>query len=280
MNEKRTPRRRGQVEDLGGGSYRVRVPLGTRPDGSRPYHNETLHNSTEAKAWKRATALLGQVDSGTYFSASKQTVRELMAEYLDRARRRGCKRSTLGFYETLVENHVNPALGDFPIRHLTGDLLQTFPDKMQDAGLSPRYTRVAFRLLKAALNFAVARNRLQRNPCMGVELPPARKPKKARVFDSFDMAVRFVEACRREPEDIIFVLALVTGLRPSEFAGLAYPHVSLARGKDEQGGDIERGVASVEQAVARAKGGGGTSRRRRLPRRGERFTSPRASITS
>ena len=230
--------------------------LGTRPDGSRPYHNETLHDSTEAKAWKRVTVLLGQVDSGTYFAASKQTVRELMAETLDRARRRGCKRGTLRFYETLIENHINPALGDFPIGELTGDVIRKFPDGMQDAKLSARYTRVAFRLLKTALTYAVARNRLQRNPCLGVELPPAQKPRKARVFDSFDMAVRFVEACRRQPEDIIFVFALVTGMRPSEFAGLSYPQLSLARGKDEDGREIERGVASVEQAVARAKGGG------------------------
>lgn len=256
MGEKRIPRRRGQVEDLGCGSYRVRVPLGTRPDGSRPYHNETLHNSTEAKAWKRVTALLGQVDSGTYFSASKQTVGELMTECLDRARRRGCKRGTLRFYETLVENHIKPALGDFPIGQLTADVIQKFPDGMQDAGMSARYARVAFRLLRSALNYAVARNRLRSNPCMGVELPPAQKPRKARVFESFEEAVRFVEACRQEPDDIILVLGLVTGMRPSEFTGVAYPHLSLVRGRDEDGRETERGMVSIEQAVARAKGGG------------------------
>lgn len=243
------PRQRGQVISLGDGKFKIAVPLGNVA-GRRPYHNETLRNSTEPKAWKRVNTLLALVDSGKYFSASRQTVRELMTEFMDRLRRRGLKQSTLESYQGQIEKHIVPSLGEYPLSKLTLDNVQTFYDSLQDKGFKPSFVRLIHQRLKAALTFARTRKRIEFNPTEGVELPPLTKTKKAKVFDEQE-ALDFIEAARREHNDMMFIFVLLTGMRPSEFFGIAYDDLSLAREADR-----ERGRADITRAVARKKGGG------------------------
>src|SRR5207237_1191684 len=93
---------------------------------------------------------------------------------------------------------------------------------------------------------------LRVNPADLVELPSRNKPKKAKVFDE-DEAVRFVEAAWRERRYVIFVFALLTGMRPSEFFGVEHTDLSLET--FEAGGlVVERGVARVTKAVVWSKG--------------------------
>ncbi|MDQ3802950.1 MAG: site-specific integrase [Acidobacteriota bacterium] len=250
MPEK-APRQRGQVKDLGGGKYKIAVPLGTRPDGSRPYHHETLRGTTEPKAWKRVVAVLAQVDSGTYFLASREPIKDVIEERLDRLRRDGRKRLTLERYRMHAETHILPALGaETPVGEVTADSIQAMVNRMQDEGYNPRYVGDVYRGLKAALARAVRKGKLARNPADDVDLPPAGRPKKARVFDERE-ALDFIETCRREPRDFLFVFSLLTGLRPSEFMGLEYPNLSLA-----VEGDRERGLAVVEKIIVRPRNGG------------------------
>jgi integrase len=248
--EEKKPRQRGQVTPLGDGKFKIAVPLGTVPGGRRPYHNETLKSSTEAQAWKRVNALLVLVDSGKYFSASRQTVRELMAEYMDRLKRRGLKQSTLESYQGQIDSHIIPGLGDFPLSKLTLDTVQAFYDSLQDKKFKSSFVRLIHQRLKSALAFAKTRKRIESNPTEGAELPPPTKKKKAKVFDEQE-ALDFIEAAWREPDDIMFIFVLLTGMRPSEFFGLAYDDLSLATEADK-----ERGRADITRAVARRKGGG------------------------
>ncbi|PYS83207.1 MAG: hypothetical protein DMF67_09775 [Acidobacteria bacterium] len=53
-DKEKVPRQRGRVEALGGGRFKVTVYVGTLADGKRQYHRKTLHETTEAKAWKHA----------------------------------------------------------------------------------------------------------------------------------------------------------------------------------------------------------------------------------
>jgi integrase len=263
MEEKKNTRQRGQVKDLGRGSYRIAISLGTRPDGSRPYHNETMHNTTEPKALKRVTMILAQVDAGTYFVADKQSLKELLVEWIDRLRRRGLKRSTLEAYETQIENHIaaigvkkreedesEPALGQIPIARLTTDTLQKFFDALQDKGYKPSFLRTLALRIKPALQFAKTRGRIQDNPMDLVELPPIGKVKKARIFNE-EEALDFIEAARRVPEDIMFIFVLLTGLRPSEFFGVEYPDLSVVKE-----GEHERGRVRITKQAWRPRGGG------------------------
>jgi integrase len=249
MSDEKKPRQRGQIIPLGGGKFKIAVPLGTKPDGSRPYHNETLRNSTEAKAWKRVNAILAEVDAGTYFTASKQTISELMEEWIDRLRRRGLKESTIEAYTSQVNNHVKPQLGAIMLSKLSAEHIQKFYDRLQDEDYSPVFIRMLHQRLKSALDFSRKRMRIKVNPADLVELPPMAKPKKAIIFDE-EEALAFIEAARRVPDDIMFVFVLLTGLRPSEFFGITYPDLHLVKE-----GEATRGRVDITRQIARRRGG-------------------------
>lgn len=243
-------RQRGQVKNLGGGKFKIAVPLGTKPDGTRPYHNETLRSSTEPKAWKRVNALLVLVDSGQYFTASNQTISELMAEWKERLRRRGLKLSSLDTYDSVVESYINPMLGEIPLSNFSLDTAQRFYDGLQDRGFKSSFIHKIHLRFKPALAYAKVRERIETNPLELVELPPMNKPKKARVFDERE-ALAFIEAARQVAEDIVFIFVLLTGLRPSEFFGVSYPDLSLARHNG-----TERGCVRVWRIICFKRGGG------------------------
>jgi integrase len=59
-------------------------------------------------------------------------------------------------------------------------------------------------------------------------------------------ARQLIEVAGRDPDDLIFVFALATGLRPREYLGLTWPHLELIGG---------RGVVRVRQVVIKPKGG-------------------------
>src|SRR4051812_8973444 len=81
-------RRRGQVEDLGSGKFRIRVFTGRDGQGKKHYHNETLFDTTPAKAEKRCIAILAEVDGGVFFEASQLYVKDyLEKEWLPQKRR-------------------------------------------------------------------------------------------------------------------------------------------------------------------------------------------------
>ena len=252
-DKEKVPRQRGRVENVGGGRYKVTVYVGLGSDGKRLYHRKTLRNSTEAKARKYARDIASQAERGDYFAPPKVTLGQLFDDALERWRRNGLRQTTLEARERHVRLHALPALGaDTQIGKLTTAALQGFYDRLLDGGYKPSSVRLVHATVKACLRRAVRHGLLRVNPADLVELPPRNKPKKAKVFDE-DEAVRFVEAAWRERRYVIFVFALVTGMRPSDFFGVEYTDLSLET--FEAGGlVVERGVARVTKAVVWSKG--------------------------
>ncbi len=250
MQEKKKPRQRGQVTPLGNGKFKIAIPLGTEPSGKRPYHYETLKGTTEPQAWKRVNSLLAQVDNGTYFQPSHSSLKELMSEWLDRKRRKGLKHTTLDTYQCFVDKFINPELGDVPLSQLSLLRLQKFYDHLQDKGYKPSTIRLIHANLKQALEHAVRYGKIQVSHAREVELPPRNKPRKARVFDEEEV-FQSIDTARQNPNDLVFVFALFTGLRPCEFIGLEYPQIELFK----EGND-ERGLAHIVRTVVKLKTGG------------------------
>lgn len=250
MREEKKPRPRGQIRDLGGGKFRIAVPLSEGAKGERPYHHETLYGSTPAKARARVHSILARVDDRSYFEPSRKPLKEITALWLERKRRKNLKQSTLETYEIFTRTHIDTALGAIEIKRLSVRLLQDFFDQLQDAGMKPSTMRLVYVPLRQSLDLAVTYGYLKDNPALRVELPPMNEPRKAKVFDEREVA-RFIMAVAQEADDFIFLFALVTGLRPCEFIGMEYPHLELVTE-----GEVERGLCRIVRAVVRKRGGG------------------------
>lgn len=245
-------RQRGQIKPLGNGTFRIAVALPAGPRGERPYHHETLRNSTPAKAEKRLQAILVSVDDGSYSEPSRILLKDAIEKWLDRKRRKvdkgELKLSTLETYQAYIKKL--DSLLNIELRYLTVSLLQDEIDKIHDSGLKASSLRLVYFPLKATLDLMVTQGNIKDNAARKIELPMKNKPKKAKVFDEKEV-FRFMDAAMDDMKDFVFVLALITGMRPCEFIGLSYPHIWLSI---EDG--IERGMLQVSETVVRKRKGG------------------------
>lgn len=246
-------RPRGQIKNLGNGKFRIAVPLKESPKGERPYHHETLHNSTPAKARKRLNSVLASVDDGSYFEPSRALLSDTIKQWLERKQRKeregDIKFSTLQTYEIFARKHI-AVLGNVQLRNLSVKLLQEFFDGLQDSGMKPSTMRLVYAPLKQALDLAVTYGQIKENPVLKIDLPRKNEPKKAKPFDEKEV-FRFIQAAIQQPNDYIFLFALVTGTRPCEFIGMSYPNLELIT---EDG--VERGLCRIAETVVKKRGHG------------------------
>lgn len=249
--KQRKKRRRGQVADLGGGSFKIRVPLGRDGTGRRKYHTETLHNTTRTSAEKRCTEVLARVDSGSYFEPSRMTVAEYFTnEWLPQKRREGVREATsFVTYESSVKRHVLPALGALPLSRVTPRHVQQLYNQMQDAGLRDATMRLVRAVLRMAFRQAVAWRYLREDPSAEIKPPAATRPPREGHAFTREEAAAFIREASRNPDDVDLLFHLFTGVRPEELAGLGWPHVSF----DEGSGC---GIARIERVVLKRRGGG------------------------
>ena len=248
-------RKRGQVIPLGSGAFKVRIPLGGA-NGKRSYHNKTLHNTTEPKAWKYVEKIFSQIADGSYFKPSNETVEELSKKWLAHISKQGIRAITLGSYETLERNFIKPKFGHYPLAKLTFSKIQDAFDELAAEGYAPLTLRNARRLLGCVLAFGVKRGMLKENPAIGIETPKGGRRKQRAMTE--EEADAFIEAARQNPDDLIFIFVLCTGLRPVEFIGLEWSNLELVREYDFRlKREVERGLAHIRRTIVRPRSGGG-----------------------
>jgi integrase len=114
--------------------------------------------------------------------------------------------------------------------------VQAFYSSLTGKGLSARTVRFTHSVLSSAFKQAVQWRMLTTNPCSAVELP--RKAAKEMLSLTPAEAARFLAEAVSDRWGALFTLALITGLRPSEYLGLKWSDV-----------DLERGQVSVQRSL-------------------------------
>lgn len=249
--KQRKKRRRGQVIPQGGGSFKIRVPVGTDAAGRRKYHTETLYDTTPTKAEKRCTQILAQVDSGAYFEPSRMTLKAFIEnEWLPQKARDGVREaSSLKTYRLAANAYIIPALGHIPLADITPRDVQRLYNAMQDAGRRRATMKLAQTVVNMALKKAVTWRYLLSNPAADIAPPAATVPPRDGHAFTRDEAVAFVREASTDTDDIMCLFHLFTGVRPEELAGLGWESVAF----DDGAGC---GVARIERVVLRPRGGG------------------------
>lgn len=168
-----------------------------------------------------------------------------------------CKKPTLRpntrmSYEQRIYNYIIPALGDTPLDKLTqNDLQQFYTDLKQNGriknvdhygiGLSDQTVRGCHTTLRSALDMAVSKKLISRNPADGCRLPPA-KPREMQVLTP-DEVQRLLIQAREDGCYELLLLEIATGLRRGELLALQWDDLNF-----------KTGTLKVERQVHRAKG--------------------------
>ena len=209
----------GQIVKRGEKTWLVRVAVGRDAQGTRRYHNRTVHG-TKKDAERYLTKVQREMDTGTFVEASPKTFADFTAEWLKTAVQPRVRTRTRLDYEKLLARHVLPALGHRQLAQLTTVEIQAVYTSMLAQGLSARTIRYTHSVVHSALDQAVKWRMLARNPASVVELPRLRR-REMKVL-SADEAQRFLSAAQDDRWHVLWALLLASGLRPGEALGLKW----------------------------------------------------------
>ena len=218
----------GQIIKRGERSWLVRVFLGRDPHTrKRRYHNHTVKGSKK-DAQRYLNGVLREIDMGTFVEPTAMTLNGYLDHWLEKATRPRVRERTFYSYESLLEKHVRPKLGDRRLSLLTPMEIQDLYSRMLESGLSARTVRYAHAVLSSALKQAVKWRMLSQNPASYVDLPRMKKT-EMKAF-SPEEADRFLKAANEDRWGILWEVALTTGMRPGEYLALRWPDVDLKTG--------------------------------------------------
>jgi integrase len=213
---------RGSIRQKSKGSWEIQVYTGAGPDGSPHRHFETVRGR-KSDAQKKLNELLVNLEKGVPIPSGRLTVAEHLHQWLSGYVKTNCSQRTLDSYQSIIERHLIPALGQLQLKRLHPQAIQSYYGKACEK-LSARTVHHHHRVLSQSLKFAVRQGYLGRNPAEFVD-PPSPQEKIMRTLTPAEVEVLF-ESTQGNYYPVIYT-AVSTGLRQAELLGLRWRDVDL-----------------------------------------------------
>lgn len=156
------------------------------------------------------------------------------------------KPSTVANYKSIIDNHINPILGNYPLSKLKAPVIQNFYNQLREKNkLSPKYIKNIHGVLHKALNKAVEVEYAAKNYSSVCSIPKVIEP-EITPLNKEEQERLFAALKGEEFEDLILV-DLFTGMRCGELIGLTWDCI-----------DFEKGIIHIKKQLSlqRKKGGG------------------------
>lgn len=157
------------------------------------------------------------------------------------------KLSTRANYRSIIDNHIDPVLGNYPLSKLKAPVIQNFYNQLHDEKkLSPKYIKNIHGVLHSALDKAVAVEFTAKNYSSVCSIPKVEEPDICPL--NREEQERLFAALKGEEFEDLILVDLFTGLRCGELLGLTWDCI-----------DFENGIIHVKKQLSlpRKKGGGG-----------------------
>ena len=212
-----------------GGTWSYRLDLDVDAAGQR-FQKQVGGFRTKKEAQTALNEALSSVQHGTYVAPSRQTVAEFLALWIE-----GVK-SELAItawsnYRMVVNFYIVPHLGSKRLTELTPVQIKAWHTKLLEhgrkdgTGLASRSVQLAHRVLHRALADAVRWNLLMVNPASRVKAPKANSAEMQAW--TAEEAVRFLGGVAETRLLALWIVALHTGLRRGELAGLRWKDIDV-----------------------------------------------------
>ena len=198
----------------------VYMPTST---GSR--RRKFVYGRTREEARRKQTELLRQADRGIPIADHVWRVADYLPYWLDEIARPKVRDSTYVKYETFVRCYLVPALGRRRLDRLSTSDVRQFLKSMLESGKAASTVRVAYAVLRAAMEAAVREELVFRNVVAMVD--PPRVGRQDRSPWSATEARQFLAGAEGSPLYAAYLLALALGLRRGEVLGLTWSDLDL-----------------------------------------------------
>ncbi len=227
--EKRTRQPNGRSSIYLGkdGKWHGRVTVGIRDDGKPDRRH--VERKTRAEVTNAVRELERQRDAKTVRKPGRPwTVKAWLTHWIENVAPLTVNDNTMVGYGVAVRKHLIPGLGAHRLDRLKPEYIEAFYAKMQANGSKPATAHQAHRTLRAALNEAVRRGHLGKNP---VQLAKAPRVGEYEV-DPYNVqeVKRLLNAAGRQRNSARWAVALALGLRQGEVLGLKWDDVDLEGG--------------------------------------------------
>lgn len=204
-------------------------------------------HANQRAAGEALTEICTAVHRGEYVPPSALTCGRWWQAWLEQQRGH-LKPSTYRDYAGVIRVHLSPMLCNVPLRKLRPEDIETIDRRLREAGRTHRTRVKVYTVINKSLKDAVRRRRIAWNPADAVGPPPRdnEQPLAQNVFDAAT-ARAFLDFTREDPWHILYLLALQTGLRRGELAGLRWSDLTLD--DDSPSLRVERSRVSVDWKV-------------------------------
>jgi len=194
----------------------------------------------EAKEWKHKR--IEQRRQGLVLTGSKVSLSKFLDDWLVVAEN-SVRPNTYLQYSQIVHQHIVPTLGKILLKDLRPDHVQSLYTMKLAGGTSPRTTRMIHAVLHRALNHALSLGLVIRNVSDVVTRPKVPR-KEMKTLDDYQVR-QLIQAAEGSRFQILFWIAVTTGLRQGELLGLKWSDV-----------DWQTGRVQIQRQVQRRKGQG------------------------
>ncbi|MDN3255515.1 tyrosine-type recombinase/integrase [Streptomyces sp. MA25(2023)] len=221
------------------GKWHGRVTVGIRDDG-RPDRRH-VERKTRAEVTAAVRDLEKQRDGGAVRKAGRAwTVEIWLTHWVENIAPLAVNENTMVGYGVAVRKHLVPALGAHRLDKLSPEHIERFYGRMQADGRRAGTIHQIHRTFRTALNEAVRRGHLTRNP---VQLAKAPRVSEEEIEPfTVEEVKRLLRAADDRRNSARWAVALALGLRQGEALGLKWADV-----------DMERGVLMVRRSRRRPR---------------------------
>jgi integrase len=198
---------------------------------------KVLYSDTQQEAIKKLKKASQQQEQGTLTVGPQYTVAQYLdywlSVYKQKIRPRSYER-----YEQIIRLHLVPTIGKLKLDKLSPQHVQLLYTKKLEEELSTNTVLVIHGMLHKALKSAMRWGILAQNVCDRVDIP-RKTPYEIHPL-TVEQAQRFLAALHEHPNEALFILAITTGMRRGEIAGLKWHDI-----------DIEYATLHVQRALTR-----------------------------
>jgi len=241
-------RGRGTIYKRPDGRWAAQITVGYNPETGKA-KRKTVYGNTKQEVARKLAEIIHQLNTDSYLEPTKLTLGQWLDKWLSEYKKGKLKAGTYENYETIINVHIKPVLGNIPLAKLQPHMLQAFyNEKLENGradgkgGLSTRMVHYFHTIINQALKQAVKEGLLPRNPAE-VTSPPAIKNKQMRPLTEEEL-LKFFDAAKDDRLYAAYVVAATTGLRRGELLGLCWDCV-----------DFEKGIIIVKRQLLILKNG-------------------------
>ena len=224
--------------------------------------------STKKEATKRKAAVENEINNGTFIPPSSTTVRMFLKDFVELY---GTKRWGLSAYTAntgLIENYINPLLGDQIVQDVNRRTVDRFIQRLQKTPpveTPYRHARTEFvtactiekimKLMRCAFHQAVRWDMIGKNPFDDAILP--KREKNVRAIWTSDIIRKALDNCSDGKLYVAINLAFACSMRLGEITGLQWDCVHISEqdiANDNAYVYIDKELARVDQKAIDAVG--------------------------